>query len=62
MSLKEIYSPYTDTGVELPHCTICLERMDESVSTVLTILCNHKVAIQLDSLVYFLLDFFSFIH
>lgn len=27
---------------ELPYCTICLERMDESVSTVLTILCNHK--------------------
>ena len=27
---------------ELPYCTICLERMDESVSTVMTILCNHK--------------------
>lgn len=26
---------------ELPVCSICLERMDESVSTVLTILCNH---------------------
>lgn len=29
-------------GCELPYCTICLERMDESVSTVMTILCNHK--------------------
>jgi len=28
--------------LELPYCTICLERMDESVSTVMTILCNHK--------------------
>ncbi len=26
---------------ELPVCSICLERMDESVATVLTILCNH---------------------
>ena len=39
-----------DTGTELPYCTICLERMDESVSTVLTILCNHKVSfIQISS-------------
>jgi len=30
------------SGTELPYCTICLERMDESVSTVMTILCNHK--------------------
>ena len=29
-------------ATELPYCTICLERMDESVSTVMTILCNHK--------------------
>lgn len=36
------YYPNTATGTELPYCTICLERMDESVSTVLTILCNHK--------------------
>merc|ERR1719341_501087 len=36
------YYPGTGTGTELPYCTICLERMDESVSTVLTILCNHK--------------------
>jgi len=27
---------------ELPVCSICLERMDESISTVLTILCNHS--------------------
>ena len=27
---------------ELPLCSICLERMDESISTVLTILCNHS--------------------
>ena len=33
---------YPGAGTELPYCTICLERMDESVSTVLTILCNHK--------------------
>eukprot|EP00093_Oithona_nana_P009200 09200.XXX_438849_437117_1 [CDS] Oithona nana genome sequencing. len=26
---------------ELPVCSICLERMDESISSVLTILCNH---------------------
>jgi len=36
------YYPNTEVGTELPYCTICLERMDESVSTVLTILCNHK--------------------
>ena len=29
-------------GTELPYCTICLDKMDETVSTVLTILCNHK--------------------
>uniref|UniRef100_A0A0K2UHP7 BRCA1associated proteinlike [Megachile rotundata] n=1 Tax=Lepeophtheirus salmonis TaxID=72036 RepID=A0A0K2UHP7_LEPSM len=34
------YYPLTD-HTELPLCSICLERMDESVSTVLTILCNH---------------------
>jgi len=38
------YYPNTEGCTELPYCTICLERMDESVSTVLTILCNHKVA------------------
>jgi BRCA1-associated protein len=27
---------------ELPACTICLERMDESVKSVLTVLCNHS--------------------
>ena len=27
---------------ELPSCAVCLERMDESVRTVLTILCNHS--------------------
>ncbi|CAH1800491.1 unnamed protein product [Owenia fusiformis] len=27
---------------ELPVCTVCLERMDESVEGVLTILCNHS--------------------
>lgn len=26
---------------ELPICAVCLERMDESVAGVLTILCNH---------------------
>ena len=26
---------------ELPTCSVCLERMDESVDGVLTILCNH---------------------
>lgn len=26
---------------ELPTCPVCLERMDESVDGVLTILCNH---------------------
>ena len=36
------YYPNPERCTELPYCTICLERMDESVSTVLTILCNHK--------------------
>ena len=27
--------------VELPSCPVCLERMDESVDGILTILCNH---------------------
>jgi len=27
---------------ELPTCTVCLERMDESVDGILTILCNHS--------------------
>ena len=35
------YYPYAN-HTELPVCSICLERMDESVSTVLTILCNHS--------------------
>jgi len=31
------------TGMtELPICTVCLERMDESVDGILTILCNHS--------------------
>jgi len=36
------YETNPDACTELPYCTICLERMDENVSTVLTILCNHK--------------------
>ena len=27
---------------ELPTCPVCLERMDESVEGVLTVLCNHN--------------------
>lgn len=27
---------------ELPHCPVCLERMEESVNGVLTVLCNHS--------------------
>ena len=27
---------------ELPSCPVCLERLDDSVNTVLTILCNHS--------------------
>ncbi|KAK7088267.1 BRCA1-associated protein-like [Littorina saxatilis] len=27
---------------ELPHCPVCLERMEESVDGVLTVLCNHS--------------------
>ncbi|XP_065830783.1 BRCA1-associated protein-like isoform X2 [Oscarella lobularis] len=27
---------------ELPKCPVCLERLDESVNTVLTVLCNHS--------------------
>lgn len=29
-------------ATELPVCTVCLERMDESVDGILTILCNHS--------------------
>ncbi|KAK2887932.1 BRCA1-associated protein [Channa argus] len=28
--------------IELPKCTVCLERMDESVNGILTTLCNHS--------------------
>lgn len=28
--------------IELPNCPVCLERMDESVDGILTILCNHS--------------------
>jgi len=28
--------------IELPTCPVCLERMDESVNGILTILCNHS--------------------
>uniref|UniRef100_A0A914WUY1 BRCA1-associated protein n=1 Tax=Plectus sambesii TaxID=2011161 RepID=A0A914WUY1_9BILA len=31
-----------DGHTELPTCPVCLERMDESVDGVLTILCNHS--------------------
>ena len=31
-----------DGHTELPTCTVCLERMDESVQSVLTVLCNHS--------------------
>ena len=27
---------------ELPDCMVCLERMDESVRGILTVLCNHS--------------------
>ena len=27
---------------ELPTCPVCLERMDESIEGILTILCNHS--------------------
>uniref|UniRef100_A0A6B2L352 BRCA1-associated protein n=1 Tax=Arcella intermedia TaxID=1963864 RepID=A0A6B2L352_9EUKA len=27
---------------ELPHCTICLERLDATVSGLLTVICNHS--------------------
>ena len=27
--------------VELPTCPVCLERMDETVSGILTVQCNH---------------------
>lgn len=31
-----------DGCIELPTCAVCLERMDESVDAVLTVLCNHS--------------------
>lgn len=31
---------------ELPNCPVCLERMDESVDGILTILCNHAFHIE----------------
>lgn len=27
---------------ELPSCPVCLEKMDESVDGILTVLCNHS--------------------
>ena len=35
------YLPVTDL-TELPTCPVCLERMDESVDGILTVLCNHS--------------------
>uniref|UniRef100_H2ZET6 BRCA1-associated protein n=1 Tax=Ciona savignyi TaxID=51511 RepID=H2ZET6_CIOSA len=35
------FLPLTNS-TELPDCMVCLERMDESVQGVLTILCNHS--------------------
>ena len=29
-------------STELPDCMVCLERMDESVQGLLTVLCNHS--------------------
>ena len=34
--------PPSTALTELPICTVCLERMDESVDGILTILCNHS--------------------
>lgn len=28
--------------IELPHCAVCLEKLDESTSGILTVLCNHS--------------------
>jgi len=36
------FDPLSGDHTELPVCSICLERMDESISTLLTILCNHS--------------------
>jgi len=35
------YMPVTGL-TELPNCPVCLERMDESVAGILTVLCNHS--------------------
>lgn len=35
------YLPVTNL-TELPNCPVCLERMDESVAGILTVLCNHS--------------------
>lgn len=48
VSRVEILSENEDTRnpppghTELPTCPVCLERMDESVDGILTILCNHS--------------------
>lgn len=39
--LKGASLPVMDL-TELPKCTVCLERMDESVNGILTTLCNHS--------------------
>src|SRR5271155_2098733 len=43
-SVKENEGPGlpVEGHTELPICPVCLERMDESVEGILTILCNHS--------------------
>ncbi|KAI1303193.1 BRCA1-associated protein [Halotydeus destructor] len=43
-SFKEVNEPTSPLSAhgELPTCPVCLERMDEDVEGILTILCNHS--------------------
>lgn len=45
MYSEQLENQYIDRPIdhtELPTCAVCLERMDESVDGILTILCNHS--------------------
>eukprot|EP00164_Ancoracysta_twista_P000645 GFYU01000857.1.p1 GENE.GFYU01000857.1~~GFYU01000857.1.p1 ORF type:complete len:588 (-),score=136.21 GFYU01000857.1:170-1933(-) len=40
--LNTSQDPAVDPSTELPTCAVCLERLDISISGVMTILCNHS--------------------
>ena len=42
VEIEESHAHPPPNHTELPTCPVCLERMDESVDGILTILCNHS--------------------